>query len=52
MRAIKLQNVKTIAFQFMPDEFTLTELQSVYELILGEPIDKRNFRKKMILGEA
>ena len=38
----------TIAFQFMPESFTLTELQQVYELILGEPIDKRNFRKKVL----
>lgn len=42
----------TIAFQFMPEEFTLTELQSVYELILGEPIDKRNFRKKILALQA
>lgn len=42
----------TIAFQFMPQEFTLTELQSVYELILGEPIDKRNFRKRILALEA
>jgi 8-oxo-dGTP diphosphatase len=38
----------TIAFQFMPKEFTLTELQRVYELILREPIDKRNFRKRIL----
>ena len=42
----------TIAFQFMPQEFTLTELQSVYELILGEPIDKRNFRKRILALQA
>ena len=42
----------TIAFQFMPNEFTLTELQSVYELILGEPIDKRNFRKRVLALQA
>ena len=42
----------TIAFQFMPHEFTLTELQSVYELILGEPIDKRNFRKRILALHA
>jgi 8-oxo-dGTP diphosphatase len=42
----------TIAFQFMPQEFTLTELQSVYELILGEPIDKRNFRKRILALKA
>jgi 8-oxo-dGTP diphosphatase len=38
----------TIAFQFMPAEFTLSELQAVYERILGEPIDKRNFRKRIL----
>jgi 8-oxo-dGTP diphosphatase len=42
----------TIVFQFMPQEFTLTELQSVYELILGEPLDKRNFRKKILALHA
>jgi 8-oxo-dGTP diphosphatase len=35
----------TIAFQFMPEEFTLSELQAVYETILRERLDKRNFRK-------
>lgn len=38
----------TIAFQLMPDTFTLSELQNVYELILGESLDKRNFRKRML----
>jgi 8-oxo-dGTP diphosphatase len=38
----------TIAFQFMPHEFTLTELQSAYESILGELVDKRNFRKRVL----
>lgn len=38
----------TIAFQFMPGEFTLSELQHVYELILREPVDKRNFRKRIL----
>lgn len=35
----------TIAFQFMPEEFTLRELQAVYEIILREELDRRNFRK-------
>jgi 8-oxo-dGTP diphosphatase len=35
----------TIAFQFMPKEFTLSDLQSVYETILENDMDKRNFRK-------
>ncbi|MBX2861808.1 MAG: NUDIX hydrolase [Vampirovibrio sp.] len=37
-----------IAFQLLPEKFTLTELQRVYELILEKKIDKRNFRKKII----
>lgn len=37
-----------IAHGLLPEHFTLTELQSVYELILGKKIDKRNFRKKIL----
>jgi 8-oxo-dGTP diphosphatase len=37
-----------IAFQLLPAKFTLTELQKVYEIIQNKPLDKRNFRKKMI----
>ena len=44
--AAKLE-YSTIALQFMPEEFTLTELQRVYEIILGEDLDKRNFRKQI-----
>jgi 8-oxo-dGTP diphosphatase len=36
-----------VAYALLPDEFTLTELQKVYEIILGKSLDKRNFRKKM-----
>ena len=42
----------TIAFQFLPKEFTLTELQNVYEIILQESIDKRNFRKSIFALDA
>ena len=38
----------TIAFKFMPKHFTLSELQHVYELVLREPLDKRNFRKRIL----
>ncbi len=38
----------TIAFQFMPPEFTLSELQNVYEVILRDALDKRNFRKRIL----
>ena len=34
-------------FELLPEKFTLTQLQQIYESILGEPLDKRNFRKKM-----
>ena len=44
--AAKLE-YSTIAFQFMPAEFTLSELQTVYETILGQRLDKRNFRKRV-----
>lgn len=38
----------TLASKLMPKEFTLTELEHVYECILGSDIDKRNFRKKVL----
>lgn len=37
----------TLAFQLLPEEFTLSDLQEVYECILGEQLDKRNFRRKV-----
>lgn len=37
-----------IVFGLLPKEFTLTEMQSVYEAIIGHTIDKRNFRKKIM----
>jgi 8-oxo-dGTP diphosphatase len=47
-RLIAKLDYSTIAFQLMPTQFTLSELQQVYEVILGEPIDKRNFRKRIL----
>lgn len=38
----------TIAFQLMPEYFTLSELQGVYETICERPVDKRNFRKRVL----
>lgn len=37
-----------IAFHLVPSTFTLSELQQAYESILGQPMDKRNFRRRMI----
>jgi 8-oxo-dGTP diphosphatase len=39
----------TVGFQLLPEKFTLSELQAVYEAILGRPLDKRNFRRKLAL---
>lgn len=40
-------NKEPISFNLIPKLFTLTQLQHVYEAILGHEIDKRNFRKKI-----
>ncbi|GIV97644.1 MAG: NUDIX hydrolase [Herpetosiphonaceae bacterium] len=37
----------TIAFQLLPEVFTLLELKHIYEQILGEELDKRNFYRKI-----
>lgn len=37
-----------IGFELLPKKFSLTQLQSLYEAILGRTIDKRNFRKKLL----
>lgn len=40
-------STEPLSFNLLPELFTLTQLQHVYEAILGEEIDKRNFRKKI-----
>ncbi len=37
-----------VGFHLLPDKFTLTELQTLYEVILGDKLDTRNFRKKIL----
>lgn len=37
-----------IVWSLLPPKFTLTELQQVYETVLGKKIDKRNFRKGLL----
>jgi 8-oxo-dGTP diphosphatase len=36
-----------IGFELLPDKFTLSQMQKLYEVILGTTFDKRNFRKKI-----
>ncbi len=40
-------SVEPIGFNLLPAQFTLSQLQSLYEAIYGAPIDKRNFRKRI-----
>ena len=37
-----------IGFELLPPEFTLSQLQRLYETVLEKPLDKRNFRKKIL----
>lgn len=39
---------RPVGFELLPPKFTLTELQLLYEAILGTTLDKRNFRKKIL----
>ncbi|MDX2094225.1 MAG: NUDIX domain-containing protein [Kofleriaceae bacterium] len=37
-----------IGFELLPPRFSLTQLQRLYEIVLGTELDKRNFRKKIL----
>lgn len=37
-----------IGFELLPKKFTLSQLQKLYETVLGQELDKRNFRKKFL----
>ncbi len=41
-----------VGFELLPEVFTLSELQAAYEVILGEKLDKRNFRRKILSAEV
>ena len=47
-RLVAKLDYSTIAFQFMAKTFTLSELQCVYEALRDQPLDKRNFRKRIL----
>ncbi|MGN6420706.1 MAG: NUDIX hydrolase, partial [Pseudobacter sp.] len=42
-------NEHPVVFNLLPEKFSLRELQSLYEAILGVKMDRRNFRKKFFL---
>jgi len=37
-----------VGYSLLPESFTLSQLQGAYEAILARPLDKRNFRKRML----
>lgn len=37
-----------VGFELLPEKFTLSQLQTLYEIILDRKLDKRNFRKKVM----
>jgi hypothetical protein len=39
--------MEPIVFELLPEKFTLTQLQKVYEAILDTSLDRRNFRKRL-----
>ena len=51
LKARKLMRQKMssepIGFRLLPSLFTLTQLQKLYEAVIGEEVDKRNFRKRI-----
>ena len=50
--AVKRLRAKTsysnIVYGLLPKQFRLSELQSMYEIIINDKLDKRNFRKRML----
>ncbi len=41
-------DIQPVGLELLPDKFTLPQLQTLYEAIYQEKIDKRNFRKKIL----
>src|SRR5919205_1073729 len=49
LEALRLQlNYQPIGYNLLPEEFTIKDLQSIYETILGRKLDRRNFQRKIL----
>jgi ADP-ribose pyrophosphatase YjhB (NUDIX family) len=49
LQALRLQlNYQPIGYNLLPKEFTLKNLQSIYETILGRKLDRSNFNRKIL----
>lgn len=52
LRKLQEQVMETpVAFNLLPEKFSLRELQELYEAILGVELDRRNFRKKIAIKD-
>lgn len=40
--------LKPIAYNLLPEKFTMPELQRLYEIILDKPLERSSFQKKML----
>lgn len=38
----------TVAFSMLPKEFTISQVQNIYEIVFNKEFDKRNFAKKLL----
>ncbi|HEY3290742.1 MAG TPA: NUDIX domain-containing protein [Anaerolineae bacterium] len=41
-----------VGFQLLPAVFSLSDLQQAYEIVLGEQLDKRNFRRRILQAKV
>lgn len=49
LTALRLQlKYQPVGINLLPKKFTMPELQALYETILGEKLDRRNFQRKMM----
>ena len=49
LETLRLQlNYQPLGYNLLPEKFTMPELQTLYETILGKELDRRNFQRKML----
>ena len=49
LRKLRIRSrTQPIGFELLPEKFTFPQLQDLYQAIYQEPLDKRNFRRKIL----
>lgn len=51
-RLISKMSTQLTGFELLPPQFTLKQVQEMYEAVLGHELDKRNFRRKVLAQEV